>query len=315
MAALSGAIVDWLQPPGRILTRCSLEYLAKRNLGVPVKSVTDILEEMYPDPLIRTPIQLPGIATCHAYSFGDPNPQQLVECEKTVAARYRLLQPEKLRDTSERYVRALFRHVRDRGAAQYLSITNASRLGRIKINGTKLFADLVVGYETIDQEPIELLVEVKAHREEIDVTSKIITKLLDDAIAASEAGGYQPVFVPAYISSRARSFCGAVGIAVYALDRQFLPLADRQKACELWPTGWDDKFQFIRSNRVFSDPARIDPRSLHDLAAFRERGWIETTRLNWNENKNMLHDIAGALKQRDWTLIKKLLPSYSTDLK
>lgn len=314
MAATCGYIVDLLQPPGRIMAPSDIERCATKELKVAPRIVTHALADMHPDPLTLTPFPMTGSVVAHAYSFGDPDPGALAQCREMNAARSALLSPEKLRDASERYVRAAIRHVRTRGASQYLSIPNPSCLGRIVVSDSSYLADLVVGYETEEREKINLLIEVKAHREHLDVTSGIFAPLIRAAIAANgKSESHQPVLIASHLTARAKSFCNAAGIAVHELGRRFLPRQDRREAKELWPTGWDELFQYIRLDRIFADSMRLDPRSCKDFEVFRERPWIEVARLQWLRLRAVHDQIAAALERRpasDWSTVRNLLPEY-----
>lgn len=309
--AVSRFIEEQLQPPGRMLTRSTIEFLAVEELGVPVRDVTRALVRgrRVDGPLTLTEINPPGCgnAPTHAYSIGTPDPEQLLACEAVVNERRIFLNPEKLKNTSESYVRAVLLHARDRGAYQFQKIPQRTRLGQIALPATGRRADLVVGYETPESGPLSLLLEVKAHRERFDVTSGIFRKLLDTALREK----MMPVLMTAHITRRALDFCRAMGIAVHPFGRRFLPRKDRRQATRLWPRQANRLFQFIRPSRIFPDPDRIDPRSLADLRVISKPSWIDIAHARWSQTIDRCAEVIDALSVNDWPTLHLLLPTYS----
>ncbi len=234
MAALRGHIVDRLQPQGRIITRSTIEHGALndptlKSLRIKPRDVTSALRALCPDPLIRT--TFPHLRGCpHAYSYGEPAADERKRCGEVLAARHKVLKPTRVGDTNERYVRAVFRHVRERGAVQYGYIPNPAALGKMRLPGTNKPADLVLGYETAEGSAINLFVEVKTHREHFDVTTPYLAKFLETARDINRHGVYQPVLIVAHLTERARSFCKAAGIAVHDLGRRILLREERKAA-------------------------------------------------------------------------------------
>lgn len=154
-----------------------------------------------------------------------------------------------------------------------------------------------------------LLVEVKAHAEQLDVPSPYLARLLETAHDASRYGDYQPVLIASFIDARAQSFCKAAGIAVHELGRQIIQRKDRATARELWADA-DKIFQYVRIERPFADLASMDPRSKHDIEKFRSRTWIEQAHRQWRRLTPVRHRILAPLFEEDWNTLRVLLPDY-----
>lgn len=153
-------------------------------------------------------------------------------------------------DVSQNYVRSLFVRAK-RETALYFSIPQRRRIGKVRLRVAESFGDLLISYRGLTGER-RLLVEVKNHREQFDVTSGIFSKLIANALEENLA----PVLVAAHLAPRALRFCHAVGIAAHSLGRQLLRTVDEPRARDLWPDDYDDRFQFIRPDRPFAIPNR-----------------------------------------------------------
>jgi hypothetical protein len=307
MSAIRGLIRDVLTPKGVVKTRSTIEFAAISQLDTSPKQVTHALKAWRD--LTRISIATPnaGSRDAHAYSLGTPDSEQLQSCREVVAARCNLLRPQKLRNCSENYARAVFRHVRDRGAHQYLRIPNPCWLGRMPVPGNlNERADLVIGYRPSRGPETKLLIEVKAHREHFDITSPIFPKLLKTAAVS----GWQPVLLVSHLSPRAVRFCHAIGVAAHVFGRRFLPLTDRETALLLWDENMcNGLFQFLTPRRVFRSDARLDERSFRDISVFaNSEEWIDVALSRWANYRSRAEEIADALESKAWAELAELVP-------
>jgi len=226
--------------------------------------------------------------------------------------RIRLLTPYKLGFTGERYVRALFTRLQKFGRFAADGITKKNKISYESFAKSPGKKDLRFRFHDRSGEVYPILVEVKNTREFYYALRGAKHQLFARQIDLGITNGHLPVLVTSYLSDQASRLCKNVGIATYTLGRQILPMDLKENTKSLFPSVWDELFQFINPDDVFSNYAKYpNSRTDRDLEALSDPSWIEAAHAQWVKMTPWLPRIADALNAGDLDTVDAIIGAHA----
>lgn len=292
---LLAIIEDELQQRGSA-SRAHLEVAALKR-GIAPHEFTAELQRLRDENRLPQPFEIVSSVysgrPTHVYAPNALDTDALERWRKQVNDEHAFLDTREQQKAGEQYARAVLRRARSDGAQWFGRITQRHRLGNIWIAEDSK-ADLLVEYSFPDAHFGELLVEVKNARERFDISSVIFPKLMQSALDT----GRLPALILAHVSPRAAAFCEDAGIALLHLGRRIVDKKKRSRARTIFGARANEEFQFVRLNRVFTEPIADDIRSHVNLIS--QRDWVAYPDLRWHENRHRLQRTIDLLDSGEW---------------
>lgn len=264
------------------IDRGSLELVAAQH-GFEPHEFTKHIRSLVHARVLQPPYEVAGTLEgrrSHIYSTHPLGVDDLQRWHQRIVDRELLLPAHEQRNAGEQYARALIGRAKREDATWFGRIPQKWKLGNFGASRNRT-ADLVVDYDLAGAHFSSMFVESKNLRERIDISSSIIPKLMESALAANML----PVLFAAHMSPRAETFCHDVGIAVLHLGRRIVSKSKRKRVRELWADA-NDEFHFVRLNRIHTEP--IDALTRRHIDTLRCADWVSEADARWHANRSLV---------------------------